>query len=121
MALAGALPDPILFANRGADAAKNIKAAGGWCVLSASCHNTNASLRYFQLHDTATVPAGGAVPAVEFPVAPGTAIVIGTDFFTALGLPFAEGIAFAFSTTRGTYTAGAASDQSTQVVYGRTP
>ena len=49
----------------------------------------------------------------------GALLVVGTEFFTAMGLLFDNGIAFAFSTTSGTYTAGSAADQTTQVVHAK--
>lgn len=118
MALAGALPSPALFKNFGADATKNVRASAG-VALGFSCRNTNAAIRFFQLHDTATVPDASAVPAIEFPVGIGALLVVGTEFFTAMGLLFDNGIAFAFSTTSGTYTAGSAADQTTQVVHAK--
>lgn len=107
---------PSNFKNAGANATLNVKAAAG-NVFSLNCHNANAADRYIQLHDTATVPAGAAAPKFSFLVKAGGDTVIGTDYFTDEGCSFAAGIAFAFSTTRDTYTAGTAADQRTEVNY----
>lgn len=111
-----AAASPTRFTNAGANATLNVKATAG-NVFSCSCLNTNAASRYLQLHDTATVPAGGATPAYTFLVPTGAMVGIGTDFFTNGGAHFVNGIAFAFSTTLATYTAGTAGEQFTVVHY----
>lgn len=108
--------DPLQFINIAANATLNVKTTAGR-VYSLYCHNSNASRRYLQLHKTATVPADQAVPWKCFPVEAGLFSLIGVDFFTANGLAFTTGLAFAFSTTRDTYTAGSAGDQQTQINY----
>lgn len=107
---------PSRFVDFAANATANIKATAG-NVFSFSCHNLNAAARFFQLHNTETTPAGGAVPLLTFLVPAGTMIIVGNDFFTQTGLNFSTGIAFGFSTTEGTYTAGAAGDQFSQVTF----
>lgn len=107
---------PSLFTNLGANATLNVKASAG-NVFSLYCANANGAARWIQLHNTATVPAGAAVPLLTFQVPAGGSIVIGADFFTAAGLHFTTGIAFAFSTTAATYTAATAGDQTTMVTY----
>ncbi len=102
---------PTLFTDFGANAALNVKATAG-NVLSISCHNENAAERYIQLHNTAGVPAGAAVPLYSFLVPSNQQTIIGTDFFTNEGANFSTGIGFAFSTTKDVNTAGAAADQS---------
>lgn len=107
---------PTAFANLGADATKNVKPTSG-NVFAVVCDNANAAVRYLQLHNTATVPADQGVPVYSFRVQPASQLGVGEDIFSAAGVNFATGIAFAFSTTRDTYTAGTASDQSTVVHY----
>lgn len=109
-----AASSPSRFANLGANATLNVKATSG-NVFSLYCYNANAATRYIQLHDTATVAAGAAVPLYSFPVYAGLFTLIGEDFFSAAGANFSTGIAFAFSTTQNTYTAGTAADQATVV------
>lgn len=104
------------FANLGANVTLNVKASAG-VVFSVYCHNLNAADRYIQIHDTAATPSGGAAPKLTFYVPAGAAIVIGSDFFTNSGISFSSGIAFAFSTTEATYTAGTAADQVTQISF----
>lgn len=90
-------------------ATANAKPSGG-NVFSFVVINTTASIRYFQLHNTATTPAGGATATQKFLVPANDSIVIGTDYFGPGGLNFATGIAVANSTTAATYTAGSAGD-----------
>lgn len=105
-----------VFTNFGANATLNVKATPG-NVFSVKCHNLNAANRYLQLHNTATVPAGAGVPLLTFLIPANAEVTIGNDFFGQQGLNFTTGIAFAFSTTEGTYTAGTAGDQFTQINY----
>lgn len=114
--IAASAYSPLLYTNLAAAATANVKATAG-NVFSVKCHNLNAATRYFQLHNTATTPGGGAVPLLTFTVPSNTEVVIGNDFFSAAGLHFTTGIAFAFSTTEGTYTAGASTDQFSAVTY----
>lgn len=107
---------PSLFQNLGANATLNVKASTG-NVFSLTCYNANAASRYIQLHNTATTPAGAAVPIYSFLVPSLSQVVIGSDFFTTMGVNFSTGIAFAFSTTINTYTAGVAGEQSTFIQY----
>lgn len=105
------------FQNLAANTTLNVKASAG-NVRSLVCMNANAAVRYVQLHNTATTPAGGAAPVFSF-IMPATSgmVVIGADFFGDNGANFATGIAFAVSTTRDTYTAATAADHSTFIQY----
>ena len=104
------------FSNLGANATLNVKATAG-NVFALKCCNNNAAARYIQLHNTATTPAGGAVPLETFLVPANSEVIIGTDYFGPAGRNFSTGIAFAYSTTQGTYTAGTAAEQFTFVKY----
>ena len=95
----------------------NVKATAG-LVYSVMFQNLNLTLvRYYQLHDTATTPSNGAVPKVNIRASALAVIVLGTDFFTEEGVTFANGIAFAVSTTPLTLTLGVAGDQQSRIVY----
>jgi hypothetical protein len=107
---------PTRFVDFGSNATANIKSSAG-NVFSLYCNNENSSDRYIQLHNTATTPAGGATPLYSFRVPGSGDILVGTYFFTNAGANFTTGIAFAFSTTKDTYTAGTATEQSTTVHY----
>lgn len=107
---------PTRHVDFGADPDVVVKASAG-NVLSLTCHNLNAAARFAQLHNKATAPVNPDVPLYTFLVPAGAMLVIGTDFFAAAGAHFSTGIAFGFSTTEGTYTAGAAADQFTQILY----
>jgi hypothetical protein len=105
-----------LFTNFGVDATKNVKATPG-NVYSLHCQNTTSSNRYIQLHNTATTPAGAAVPLVSFWVPPNSAVVFDKTFFGDNGINFSTGIAFAISSTIATYTAATNTDQNTTITY----
>ncbi len=86
----------------------NIKASAG-NVFSIYITNANAAVRYFQLHNKATAPAGTNVPIYSFPVPAGTAnnpgvLILDDSFFTKAGVNFATGIGWAISTTYATFT-----------------
>lgn len=100
----------------GSAAAKSVKASAG-NLGSIHAFNGNATDVFFQLHNLAAAPAPGAVPFAVFVVANGTAISVGSDWFGATGLHFSVGIAWGWSTTLGTYTAGTAADHGTLVLY----
>lgn len=104
------------FTNYGANATLSVKAAIG-NIKSLYCHNSNVLARYIQIHNTATVPSGGDAPAFSFLV-PGSGVaIIDGQFFGENGANLPIGIAFAFSTTETTYTAGTAGDQTTIIMY----
>lgn len=102
------------FSNLGANATLNVN-VGYTYLHSFKCHNINAAARYIQLHNTATVPSASNVPQISFLVPAASEIIIGTEYFGTGGMDFPLGLAFAFSTTEGTYTAGTASDQFTYI------
>lgn len=104
------------FVNFGANATLNVKASAG-NIKSLYCHNLNGSPRYIQLHNTATTPAVSAVPLFTFLVPAGGVVQLDGAFFGENGYNFTTGIAFAFSTDEGIYTAGTAADQFTTIMY----
>jgi len=104
------------FQNLGANATLNIKATPG-NVKSVCCHNVSGGDRYFQLHNTATTPSGGAVPARTYYVPAGGVLELTGTYFGEQGINFSTGIAFAVSTTEATYTAATATDHITEVNY----
>ena len=105
-----------LATDNGANVTKNVKATAGR-LYGIQGDNNNAAARFLQLHDTATTPAGNAVPKLTFRVAATGSVEIGADFLTRNGILFTTGIAYAWSTTRDTYTAATAADHATQVIY----
>ena len=104
------------FQNLGANATLNVKASSG-NVKSLYCHNVSGAIRYIQLHNTATTPGGGAVPAFTFLVPIGGTVFVDGAWFGENGYNFSTGIAFACSTTEATYTAATATDHVTQLMY----
>jgi len=104
------------FNNAGANATLNVKASTG-NVFAVHMFNTTGNIRYLQLHNTATTPGGAAVPVYSFLVPANGATLVDSSFFGANGMNFSTGIAFACSTTQGTYTAATASDHWTDICY----
>ena len=84
--------------------------------------NINAAIRYFQLHNKATIPLATEVPLKSFVIPAGTAtqpgvVEIDSSWF-APTLRHTTGIGWAVSTTAGTFTdAATASDHTTSVNY----
>lgn len=105
---------PSAFQNLGANATLNVKSTAG-IVLSLTCINKTASVRYICLYNSATTASGA--PLEQFLLPGNSCIVIGTDYFTLAGKYFSTGIAFGVSTTVDTYTAASATDHSTQISY----
>lgn len=114
--LASATYSPSRFQNLGANVTLNVKSTSG-NVFSFVCHNTTGVDRYFQLHNTATTPLAGATPVFTFLIPASSTLERGTNFFLPTGVNFSSGIAFAISTTETIYTAGAATDQMTHILF----
>lgn len=92
-----------------------VKASAG-NMLAAYVTNDNAAVRYFQLHNKATTPAGTDVPLYSFKVPAGTAnapgtLILDNTFFTAAGAYFSTGIGYAISTTFATFTDAATASE----------
>ncbi|OFY95245.1 MAG: hypothetical protein A2309_02950 [Bacteroidetes bacterium RIFOXYB2_FULL_35_7] len=68
-------------------------------------YNGNGATRYFQVFNSATVPADGVVPVITIPVTTGQTLVLD---FSNFGMYFSTGISWCNSTTGGTKTIGAA-------------
>jgi hypothetical protein len=86
-----------------------VKASNG-NLFGVSGQNDNAAVRYLQFHNKATAPGAGETPVLSFKVAITSTREIGPDLLTSNGWNFPLGIAFGWSTTRDTYTAGTAAD-----------
>lgn len=107
---------PQFFQDDANNATLNVKATAG-VVYSVIFQNVNVAARSFQLHDTATTPSNGAVPKINMRAGGSAVFVLGSDFFTKEGVNFANGIAFAISTSSLTLTLAAAGDQQSRIVY----
>jgi hypothetical protein len=82
-----------------------VVSTGPGYLVALTINNTNAAAQFVQLHDAASLPADGAVPAVVF-----TAAASG-DKFVTYSLPgrfFLRGIVICNSSTAATKTIGAA-------------
>lgn len=112
----GVLPKPIAgstytgtVTQNNSFATSNVKASAG-NVLKFSVINTTSSTRYFQIHNTATTPGGGATAAHKWLVPASSQVIIGPTDIGDAGLYLSTGIAIANSTAASTYTAGSAGD-----------
>lgn len=99
----------------------NIKASAG-NVLSFYISNVNAAVRYFQLHNKASAPAGTDVPIYSFPIPAGTStapsvLQLGPSFWTVAGKYFSTGIGWAISTTYATFTDSATNTEHVALVH----
>jgi len=99
---------PLVYAPLTQVTKANIKASQG-NVFSLIINNTNAAVRYLQLHNKASAPAAAEVPLISYPIPAGTAAVPGVlmldnNFFTDAGINFSTGIGWAVSTTFATFT-----------------
>lgn len=117
----GTAYSPSNYNNWGGSVTANVKATPG-NLASFYATNTNGTLRYLHFYDTTTVPATGGTPKLSYPVAGGNGTVPGTlglgrDHYSDNGLYFGTGIAYAWSTTQGTYTAATNTDHTINVTY----
>lgn len=100
----------------------NLKGSAG-NVRGIYVTNTNAAVRYFQIHDKATAPAGTDVPVASYIIPAGTAtapatLFIEDSFFGPNGKYLATGVGWAISTTNATFTDSAtASEHNVEVNY----
>lgn len=104
---------PDVYVNTGTQVTQNIASPAN--IYGFIAKNTNAATRYLQFHNTAGVPAGGAVPVLSFLVPAGEVLPLGKNILQ--GLHFSNGLAMAWSTTEWTYTAATAGDHTTTVFY----
>lgn len=104
------------FQNLGANATLNVKSSPG-NLYSIYCHNLAGVIRFFQVFNTTTIPAGGAVPIYSFLVPISASIIVDSAFFGSTGMNFSTGLAFAFSTTEATMNTGSAADHITFIQY----
>ena len=107
--------------NFGANVSGFAKATPG-NVHAVSGFNINAAVRYLQLFEDLDGPAAAQVPKFSFIIPAGSAtapatLILGNDFFTAVGVYFATGISWGFSTTHATYTAATATDHGIAIIY----
>lgn len=98
--------------------------AGQIKVRAIHIYNENAAVRYFQLHDKATIPLSTEVPVFSFPVPAGTAnnpgvLILDEKFWgwPSNQLQHQLGLGWAISTTEATYTAATAAEHGVGVFY----
>jgi hypothetical protein len=92
--------------------AKFSKASAG-TVQGFTATNANAAIRYFQLHNKATIPLATEVPLISLAV---PALGSLTVEFPGPGHTFGTGIGWAWSTTVGTFTDAATANEHTNAV-----
>lgn len=91
------------------DNARTIAAANGLSVKAEGgvvygIAGSAVTAQFLQIHDSATAPAGGAIPHFSIPIAAGAPFSVD---FGAYGMLCPRGIQVAISSTQHTYTAGA--------------
>lgn len=84
-------------------------------ILSLTCSNINAAVRYLQVFNKATAPAASDVPVFSFVIAAGTSTApaireIGKEFFGEGGHYLSSGVAIGVSTVAGSFTAATTTD-----------
>lgn len=99
---------PLVNTSFGTATKANAKASAGQ-VLYVAVSNANAAVRYFQIHNKASAPAGTDVPVFSIPVNAGTTnapgqVILDNDFFTQNGYALSTGVSWAISTTVATFT-----------------
>ncbi|BBD69543.1 hypothetical protein NIES4072_31240 [Nostoc commune NIES-4072] len=98
----------------------NLKTSAG-SFYAFTCTNANASIRYFQIFNKASVPTTNDVPITYFPVYGNNGfLLIGQDILGGAGIDstiLTNGVAWGISTTAATYTAATASEHSVTVRY----
>lgn len=99
----------------------SVKATPG-NILSLTCSNINAAVRYLQVFNKATAPAGSDVPVLSFVIPAGTSTApavreIGREFFGANGYHLSTGIAVGVSTAAASFTAATTTDHTTNGTY----
>lgn len=92
----------------------SVKASAGY-LKSIAVTSINAGLRYLQVHNKATAPAGGDTPIWSFPIPAGAAtapamVSFGEQDWGSGGLSCSTGIAIGVSTTAATFTAATTTD-----------
>lgn len=92
----------------------SVKASAG-NLLSISCSNINAAIRYLQLHNKASAPSAGETATFSFPIPAGSGtapstVTIDRDFLGPNGHYFSTGIAVGVSTAAATFTAATTTD-----------
>lgn len=90
------------------------KAAPG-NLLAIRATNINAAIRYLQIHNKASAPAGGDTALISIPIPAGSAtapavVTLGNEFFGNNGLSLTTGIAVGISTAATTFTAATTTD-----------
>ena len=107
---------PLLNANLGASATRNVKPGPGH-VMSLTVFNDNATRRFAQLHNVSAAPSDDDVPVDVFLVPGDSQVVIGTDYFGQYGVEFDTGISFVFSTAVNTAVSATAADCTAFIKY----
>lgn len=98
-----------------------VKASAG-VLYSIHVTNINAAVRYLQIFNQTTAPAGGNTPFISIPIPAGSstapsAVSLGRDFFGLGGIAHATGIAVGISTTSATFTAATTTDHTIAGTY----
>lgn len=98
----------------GADVDISVKGSAGY-LLSVVVTNTNAAVRFLQLHNKASAPTNPDVPvmSIKIPIGAGSSVpplLLDRGFFGEGGRFCSTGIAIGISTTEATFTAATVTD-----------
>jgi hypothetical protein len=111
-AIAIAFESPNRFTRFGTSATDTISGTPAR-IVSVYVWNKSTSVRYFQLFNRASNPVSGTTAVDEsFVLAPNEKFTLDTSDLGLGGITFSSGIAWGFSTTESTYTAGTSSEVS---------
>lgn len=81
-------------------------------VLHFFVTNTNAAVRYFNIHNKATIPVATDIPVQAWTIPAGTATAPGyVEFVFAYGAPMSVGIGWSISTARAVFTDSATASE----------
>lgn len=99
----------------------NLKTSAGR-VKAFRVTNVNAAVRYFQIHDKATAPAGTNVPVFWAVLPAGTAAIpsvttIDQNLLQEYGIRCTTGVGWAISTTAATFTDSATAAEHTTTIF----
>ena len=98
----------------GGTVTKAVAKASAGNVFAARVTNANAALRYFQIHNKATAPAGTDVPVLSLPIpVSGGIMTIGSEFLSGDERACSLGVSWAISTTHATFTDSATANEHT--------
>jgi hypothetical protein len=116
-AIAQSYASPNVFTRFGSSAGDTISGTPAR-VTKIYVYNKATSIRFFQLFDRTSNPTNGATPRISIAVGAGERLFLGiAQLGSNDGLSFPTGLAWGFSTTEATYTAGVTTEISIEILW----